>query len=165
MAYGDGNANRELLGRTLNLTFDGQGRSRRTEIIYWWFATALFSVVANFAVTTSLSLTASTVVADLLSLLTAVPMFALFVRRMHDQDRSGWWSVTFPVSLVFSIFRTVQRLTVGSEQVGYQRLVVQPLSWLVAVASLALLVMLFLPGSVGPNRFGDDPRETGSSAA
>lgn len=61
-----------------------------------------------------------------------VPSIAVTVRRFHDRDMSGWWYLGF---IVLSIVPVV----------GF-------------LASIAMLVLMCLPGTPGPNRFGEDPK-------
>ncbi len=62
-----------------------------------------------------------------------VPMIAVVVRRLHDRDMSGWWYLGVIVASMIPV-------------VGF-------------LASIALLVLMFLPGTPGPNRFGPDPKD------
>lgn len=61
-----------------------------------------------------------------------IPSIAVTVRRLHDRDMSGWWYLGF---IVLSIVPVV----------GF-------------LASLAMLVLMCLPGTPGANRFGEDPK-------
>ncbi|MFM8915674.1 MAG: DUF805 domain-containing protein [Candidatus Limnocylindrus sp.] len=58
------------------------GRASRSE--YWWFY--LFTVLAGAAANTL-----GGTVGNLASIAFFLPGLALFVRRMHDTGRSGWW--------------------------------------------------------------------------
>ena len=62
-----------------------------------------------------------------------VPSIAVVVRRLHDRDMSGWWYLGVIVASMIPI-------------VGM-------------IAGLAFLVLMFLPGTPGPNRFGPDPKD------
>jgi len=55
------------------------------------------------------------------------------VRRLHDRDMSGWWYLGVAVASIIPI-------------VGF-------------IASIAFLVLMVLPGTPGPNRFGPDPKD------
>ncbi len=65
-----------------------------------------------------------------------IPSIAVTIRRLHDRDMSGWWygglwiAGFIPLVNILAIF-------------GY----------------LALLVVLCLPGTEGPNRYGPDPMD------
>ena len=76
-----------------------------------------------------------------------VPSVALGVRRLHDIDRSGWWML-LPVTLLW----------LGPFGVG--EVVELMFSGLRFVALVLFLVFLCLRGTVGPNRFGPDPRDS-----
>lgn len=70
-------------------------------------------------------------------LLVLVPSIAVTVRRLHDRNMSGWWYLGFIVLSALPL-------------IGF-------------VANIAFLVIMFLPGTPGPNRFGNDPKDpTGS---
>ena len=60
-----------------------------------------------------------------------IPGIAVTVRRLHDRDMSGWWYLGFIVAGMIPL-------------VGW-------------IASIAMLVIMCLPGTTGPNRFGPDP--------
>ena len=137
---------------------DFSGRSRRKE--YWSFALLLFIVyviIAGLLVATGLPLGAMTnpqaaaaieppgaffyVIAGLAGigvLAIIVPSIAVVVRRLHDRDMSGWWYLGAIVAGMIPF-------------VGF-------------LASIALLVLMCLPGTPGPNRFGPDPKDPSSAA-
>ncbi|MCX9148465.1 DUF805 domain-containing protein [Erythrobacter sp. WG] len=61
-----------------------------------------------------------------------IPSIAVTVRRLHDRDMSGWWYLGLTLASLIPL--------VGG------------------LASIALLVLLVLPGTDGANRFGPDPK-------
>lgn len=61
-----------------------------------------------------------------------IPSIAVTVRRLHDRDMSGWWYLG---AIVGSMIPFVGILI-----------------------SLAFIVLMALPGTPGPNRFGPDPK-------
>lgn len=65
-----------------------------------------------------------------------VPSLAVTVRRLHDRNMSGWW---YGGLLIASFIPIVNVVAIF----GY----------------LALLVILLLPGTEGPNRYGPDPKD------
>ncbi|BEV01111.1 DUF805 domain-containing protein [Novosphingobium olei] len=114
------------------------GRSRRRE--YWMFALFYFLVLvalnaafgtnevqrgAGTFVYGSRLVGAGNWVGGLFWLASLIPSLAVSVRRLHDQDRTGWLLL-----LMFIPF----------------------LGW------FALLVLMCLEGTRGPNRFGPDPK-------
>jgi uncharacterized membrane protein YhaH (DUF805 family) len=104
---------------------------------------------------------------------------AAVVRRLHDSDRSGWWAspyyamqIASPIVMAsifpryFTIMASMAAVKPGSppdmtNPAFQQAMQSMSLMSLVNVLSFAILVMmivfLVLPGTVGPNRFGDDP--------
>ncbi|WP_448658805.1 DUF805 domain-containing protein [Sphingomonas sp. CJ99] len=124
---------------------DFQGRSRRME--FWMFMLGYFAVVV---VMTGLAL-AMGMMSDfetgefsagvwvifallgLFLLAVIIPSIAVQVRRLHDQNLSGWWVLA---AYVLS----------NVPFVGF-------------LVSIAWLVVLCLPGTRGPNRFGPDPKD------
>jgi uncharacterized membrane protein YhaH (DUF805 family) len=115
------------------------GRSRRRE--YWLYTLFLYLVLAaldmllgtndwtrtptGFGYASSL-VGGGGIVAGLFALVSLVPSLAVSVRRLHDQDRSGWMLL----------------------------LVLIPL-----LGAFALLVLMCLEGTRGPNRYGPDPKD------
>ena len=61
-----------------------------------------------------------------------IPSIAVTVRRLHDRDMSGWWYLGFVVAGL--------------------------IPFLNIVSAIAFLVIMLLPGTPGPNRFGPDPK-------
>lgn len=86
-------------------------RSTRSE--YWWWT--LFVIIVAFAASIIDSILFSTDVASgvgpvysISSLALFLPGLSLWIRRLHDTDRSGWWAwivlipiVGFVVALIF----------------------------------------------------------------
>ena len=65
-------------------------------------------------------------------LATFIPSIAVSVRRLHDRDMSGWWYLGVIVASLIPF-------------VG-------------ALVSIGFLILMALPGTEGPNRFGQDPK-------
>jgi len=66
-----------------------------------------------------------------------IPSIAVGVRRFHDRDMSGWWYLGF--------------------------IVLGAIPYVGILASIASLVIMVLPGTPGPNRFGPDPKNPASA--
>jgi uncharacterized membrane protein YhaH (DUF805 family) len=138
---------------------DFEGRSRRME--FWMFQLLNIVLVAVLAMPFIFSLLGTSLaaadgpdaeqaIADALvsggfglstigiilygiyALVALIPSIAVTVRRLHDRDMSGWWYL-------------------GLTLVGFIPLVG-------FLASIALLVLMVLPGTEGGNRFGPDPK-------
>ncbi len=132
--------------------FDFQGRSRRRE--YWMFtllnvlvgvALFLLLLVAGVPLTAMDDPTQSVgvfssglmivfgILVMIWLLAIIIPSIAVTIRRFHDRNMSGWWYLGFIVAGLIPL-------------VGF-------------LASIALIVLMALPGTPGPNRFGPDPKD------
>lgn len=140
--------------------FDFSGRSRRLE--YWWFFVffvVAFVVLVIAAVAAGVS-TANAISANPDRLLreagvglwtligivglffvgSLIPMIAVQVRRLHDLGVSGWWYLAYLIGS--NALQAVPDL--GSN--------------LSSLASLCWIAWMFFPGTTGPNKYGDDPK-------
>lgn len=129
---------------------DFQGRSRRSE--YWWVA--LFNVIV-FAVLAILLVTLGGFnpetsemgplgfvfigIMGLYGLAVIIPSIALFVRRLHDINQTGW-------------------IYLGLFIAGFIPLVG-------LLASIAQIVIACIPGTAGPNKYGPDPKNPAAGSA
>lgn len=141
--------------------FEFSGRSRRLE--YWWFAvfTTLVVAVLVTAIVAAIFGTANAVTANPDTLLRAfgpglwavvalvgifvlaslIPGIAVQVRRLHDLGVSGWWYLAFIVS-----GGVLPELPYGGDALN-------------GLVSLGWIVWMFFPGTKGPNKYGDDPKD------
>ena len=131
------------------------GRSRRME--YWSFALFTFLVMMvlmllGIAMGVSLQEAAAletggaafgggllviVVLAAIFMLAILVPSIAVTMRRLHDRNLSGWWYLGYIVASMIPLVNFV--------------------------AGIAFLVVMFLPGTPGPNQYGPDPKDPGSA--
>jgi uncharacterized membrane protein YhaH (DUF805 family) len=105
--------------------FNFKGRARRRE---FWLFSFINSAILYFLPTSLLFLfsdrsegaTFSMVLMGLLSLVITIPSLAVFVRRLHDTDRSGWWFLlTFvPLGNLFLLVWLCQNSKPGDNQYG-----------------------------------------------
>lgn len=129
---------------------DFQGRSRRSE--YWWVA--LFNVIV-FAVLFILAMVLGGLNPDtgtmgplgyviiaimgLYGLAIIIPSIALFVRRLHDINQTGWIYLGIVIASLIPLIGLV--------------------------ASIAQIVIACIPGTVGPNKYGPDPKNPAAGSA
>lgn len=128
---------------------DFQGRSRRAE--YWWVV--LFNLIVigvlmilmtvlggvNFETGQMGPLGFLFVgVLVLYGLAIIIPSIALFVRRLHDINQTGW-------------------IYLGLVIAGF-------IPFINLLASIAQLVIACIPGTAGPNKYGPDPKNPGAAA-
>lgn len=123
--------------------FDFEGRSTRAE--YWWFflfyllviivAVILVVVLAGVsggfeedAGGPGIFATLVIILVGLFVLVCIIPSISLAVRRFHDLNQTGWLVLVFYV-----------------------------LGLIIPFAGLIQLIWFCFPGTVGPNKFGEDP--------
>lgn len=120
---------------------DFQGRSRRSE--YWWVVLAYFLLVVAASILVgfiggmaggSLNVLGYLFagIFALIYLAILIPGIALSVRRFHDLNQTGW------LVLVFVLLSFVPLI-------GF-------------VVSIGWLIWFAMPGTVGPNKYGPDPK-------
>lgn len=118
--------------------FQLKGRAPRSE--YWWFGLFIFLVNivgAFFGEMTSM----------IIFLAFFIPSWTVTVRRLHDRDRSGWWSV-LPYGL----------LILGAAMMADESAAVGSLVVIAGCVSfILLLVWMFMRGTYGDNYYGPDP--------
>ena len=95
-----------------------------------------------------------------------IPALVSFVavgsKRLHDRDKSGWWLLLFFFAPYFAGPLLVPLLPIPEdpsnlELFGWLSVTVFPFFvW-------GLVELGFLPGTPGPNRFGDAPRKAGTA--
>lgn len=79
------------------------GRSRRKEFWMFWLLSLILGFIAGI-IDGVLGLTTSAISVRLLVQLAILcPSIAVAIRRMHDQDRSGWW-VLCPIANIIFLF-------------------------------------------------------------
>ena len=125
-----------------------KGRASRSE--FWWFMLFMFlvnvvvSLVAGF-----LPSAAGNGLSVLVSLAFILPNIGVTARRLHDRNLSGWWQLApiVPTILLLAMIFTMS--------ITETALVL--LSLLAVAVAIWFLIMLILPGTLGPNRFGPDP--------
>src|SRR5215475_12869791 len=102
MGFGD--AIRICLRKYVDFT----GRAPRAE--YWWFG--LFGLIVGIGASLLDRILLGDYVAEhgrgpigvITSLGLLLPSLAVFVRRLHDLDRTGWWALVFYGGLLVLIF-------------------------------------------------------------
>jgi uncharacterized membrane protein YhaH (DUF805 family) len=122
-------------------------------VVYYWIASILANVVLGFAVISPLSFNGQIIGSELTRVALSIPAFALFVRRVHDQNRNGAWIIVFIVFFVLSVTDGLRLLWSDAKPPSMTLIVAVGL-----VLWVACMALTFLPGTDGPNRYGDDPR-------
>jgi uncharacterized membrane protein YhaH (DUF805 family) len=90
-----------------------------------------------------------------ISVLAAIPLTALSVKRFNDRDRPSW--LGYVVGLSIALFMIAPRFGYLVDP-GQFSLPEHAIFWpLCALSLFALIDNGFLPGTAGPNRFGPAP--------
>jgi len=142
------------------------GRSTRTEVVAYFM---LASVANLMTVTIDGGPAAPLLDAAKFAwgLLWSFPWIALLVRRLHDQDRSGWWAlINLAYFLLAAALLAQPQMPASGMSVRFLNWVAHPaatpLSVLLFAVAFALamveLILFLLAGTVGANRYGHDPR-------
>ncbi len=146
------------MGRAIASLFDIHGRLSRRGLLVFVVCLAPVTLLAMWFIVHGLFDAAFFVLLPL----SIVSLFAV-IRRLHDRNRSGWWTV-FIYGAPFLIMWSAQEIALRYEAVFG----VAPDTRTVVMVggAIALLPLLwafgelyFLPGTKGPNRFGADPLE------
>ncbi|MCZ8323680.1 MAG: DUF805 domain-containing protein [Sphingomonadaceae bacterium] len=146
--------------RTVALAFTGAGRATRSELVSYALAAAFTMLLVSFVTALVADYPVRALVSNGLTLILAIPVPALLVRRLHDQGRGGWavW-LALPGFTVWLV-RTGIALSQGMQaRIELDRMT-WAVDWIVILANVALVLLLALPGTAGPNRFGPDPRRS-----
>lgn len=134
--------------------FDYSGRSRRRE--YWGYALITFIILNVIGwIEETLGLTGAgggpdSPVGGIVLLGLMIPGLAVAIRRLHDSGRAGWW-VLLPVAPILLWIVAVAAGLYSESHFPFVMIAI-------VAAPLAFLVLMCLPGTRGPNRFGPDPK-------
>lgn len=150
----------EALRSALFGVFSYSGRSDRLEQWTFMFLTAILGGVFAMLVKAGLTIGAiGLLVALFVVLWLLLAHIALFIRRLHDQDRSGFFMSIPLIGVSLMLASWVGQSAHGAFMVGF----FQRYGWLVAMAgrsisiiSFSMLLGVFVgEGTDGPNRYGD----------
>jgi uncharacterized membrane protein YhaH (DUF805 family) len=126
------------------------GRSTRTELLGYLIVSGVLATATNWIVIAlgasgAVSIDVGITSVGLAYLVWWLPLPALAIRRLHDQDKSGWWALLLVLPTAISWLG-------GKDFLGTSALIV------LEAIYLAGLVLLFWKPTDGTNRYGPDPR-------
>ncbi|MDE1468426.1 DUF805 domain-containing protein [Aurantiacibacter sp. D1-12] len=138
--------------RVLKGSLNFKGRAQRTDGILYYFLVVLFVTVLQFASSMIgndlIPVAAKLQAFEVLIMIIQLPLIAWFVRRLHDQGKSDWYLLIFPVAWAFSFLEDDWQILHAILMLGLV---------------LSLVALIFWPPTQGPNRYGPDPRATPQS--
>lgn len=132
--------------------------SRKGYWLGWILPSAVLTVIATI-IDSAAGSEGSGLASATTTLLTFWPNLAITIKRYHDRGMSGWWVLW---SFVIVVGLAVPAIG-ASESFGLTNIV---WPWVLASVSLYALsfaiiafalIVYFLPGDIGANRFGADP--------
>lgn len=134
------------------------GRAPRAE--YWWFYLAYLILYVILTILTRISTVFGILGIVYLGLI--ISMIAVGVRRLHDTNRSGWWllapAVPYLIGLIMIFPAMMSGTAGGANPFNMATMGAAGIFMLIGfVLGIAVLVFMIMPGTRGPNRFGDDP--------
>lgn len=141
-----------------------KGRAQRSE--YWYFIlfTFLITFVINSITTTmNVGSTVDLVIAILYILVFFVPGLAVLVRRLHDTNHSGWWSLVSllaPFALVLPVAFVLLSSIGGGSMIWWPYLI----SVVGFILALVVLVFLVRDSDTGDNKYGPNPKVSSAIA-
>ena len=101
----------------LNKYIDIEGRAPRSE--YWWWV--LFNIIVSIFAGLFDTMLGLGIISALASLALLAPNITVGVRRLHDQDKSGWWLLLLLIPFIGFIVLLIwfiQRGTDGPNRFG-----------------------------------------------
>ena len=123
------------------------GRARRKE--FWGFTlfySLLLNIIPSLMMVLTQSVEAASVIYWILFLVMFLPSLGLLIRRLHDVNFSGWWSI-FPYTLIPA------RLI----SISVQNDIVMGLMVILFIASCVPFVVIFFNSETKENKYGPIP--------
>lgn len=145
---------------TLQRTFTLSSRATRSEVVGWFILTALVNALLLAIASLLLSGKALAWTQFVVPVITTLPAFALFVRRMHDIGLRGWWSLPLVIVGIKNLALDAVSQTAGWDVRGSIEAFTRYLDWaLLPAFAFVYILVLVAPGTLGGNRYGPNPRQ------
>ena len=154
----------------MNFLFSGKGRVGRKGIwlffiAYWVIHTAAH--VADHTLGWTKAMDDPGPLMTIFTVLAIWPAVAVEAKRYHDRGMSGWWVLGFIVLTAIPLcafLYTNRDVLAGLERGSHDLPAFSPIGYaLIGAAALIqlvrLVILLFLPGQAGDNRYGRNPRK------
>lgn len=151
-----------LLGRStrsIGGAFSLSGRATLWDLIVLNLVLGLASGIAGLFVR-DLSFEQRWTAETVIGLILIIPALAGYVRRFHDMNASGWWVLVLLPLVPWNFYRSYRvNFTALNPEWLNQPDPMAGLGWWLVPSGIALLMVLFMPGTRGANPHGPDPRE------
>ncbi|OOR98246.1 hypothetical protein B0187_09145 [Haemophilus paracuniculus] len=151
----------------LKNTFNYKGRARRIEYGSFLVGSYLVAILFAFLLRASESLglatfaTALSFLSDLVNFVFLLSQMALTARRLHDLGYSGWWQVAMGlVGIVLVVLMAFGFASETNVELGILCAVLMAILYLGSQGWL-----IFKDGQRFTNKYGEDPKASGSEVA
>jgi uncharacterized membrane protein YhaH (DUF805 family) len=136
------------------------GRASRQE--YWTFAIISFCISLILGLLGLFNnIVGSMFLSQIYNLLVLIPSLSIITRRLHDIDKSGWWAIYLTIPAIISMVLII--LISVSGDIYNTTAIVIPVSILLGLvfygSIIWLLILLCKKGTIGENKYGQDPNE------
>jgi len=145
----------DLALRPLRRATDFRGRSRRLELIAFYILAMGVNLIAEWIGAFFAEWSTRDIPGIVAQALLALPACALFVRRLHDSGRRGWWILLGLPAVAANLWRESADPAVRLVQGPWDP------AWAMAIGGLLLLTLFALllwDDDPEPNRYGPNPR-------
>ena len=91
------------------------------------------------------------------------PQIAITAKRFHDRNMSGWWQILFNIAIfggtmTLGVANSSGAFAAGADLDSEQlTMLLGGLALILVSAGIELVILGFMPGTKGPNKYGDDP--------
>ena len=82
--------------------------------------------------------------------------YPLFIKRIHDINKSAWWLLYFPLG-TFLIFNVAAIVLFVFKSFGSMILATIWLPLIVLSYYIFVIILMFIKGTPGPNKYGEPP--------
>ena len=82
--------------------------------------------------------------------------YPLFIKRIHDINKSAWWLLYFPLG-IFLIFNVAAIVLLVFKSFGSMILLTIWLPLIVLSYYIFVIILMFKKGTTGPNKYGEPP--------
>lgn len=140
---------------------DFNGRARRMEFGMYLLISFLLGILISVLGITVMGVIWLNYLANLLLL---VPSVAVYVRRLHDLNMSGWWIIPFYImpTIYFYGMLMFYGIALGTNLVQFYEVAGVWFIMYVALSCVSfafLIYLIFKEGDRYPNQYGDDPKK------